>query len=238
MASNNDSIKKTLFVVIALSLVCSIIVSVAAVGLRDKQKTNVLLDKQTKILQVSGIDMSTGGIQELYAQAIEPKLVDFETGNFVDKTPEGLTAAQYDQRSATKDPSQPTKLAPQHLSSVLYTNCLKRDFLVILKKCCCVKKTLHKKRVDIKIGLDIASMALKKEFLAFYKKFKPTVILVTHDLSEAVHLSNRMIFLSANPTKKILDFENNNNQESNLKKIDEIKNHILETFPKILEGIV
>lgn len=38
MASNNDSIKKTLFVVIALSLVCSIIVSAAAVGLRDKQK--------------------------------------------------------------------------------------------------------------------------------------------------------------------------------------------------------
>ncbi len=89
------------------------------------------------------------------------------------------------------------------------------------------------------ISLDFpTSMALKKEFLAFYKKFKPTVILVTHDLSEAVHLSNRMIFLSANPTKKILDFENNNNQESNLKKIDEIKNHILETFPKILEGIV
>ncbi|MCV5688547.1 Na(+)-translocating NADH-quinone reductase subunit C, partial [Escherichia coli] len=46
MASNNDSIKKTLGVVIGLSLVCSIIVSTAAVGLRDKQKANAVLDKQ------------------------------------------------------------------------------------------------------------------------------------------------------------------------------------------------
>ncbi|MGL6170290.1 MAG: Na(+)-translocating NADH-quinone reductase subunit C, partial [Vibrio sp.] len=56
MASNNDSIKKTLFVVIALSLVCSIIVSTAAVGLRDQQKENAVLDKQSKILQVAGIE--------------------------------------------------------------------------------------------------------------------------------------------------------------------------------------
>ncbi len=35
---NNDSIKKDAGVVIGLSLVCSIIVSTAAVGLRDKQK--------------------------------------------------------------------------------------------------------------------------------------------------------------------------------------------------------
>jgi Na+-transporting NADH:ubiquinone oxidoreductase subunit C len=113
MANNNDSIKKTLFVVIALSLVCSIIVSVAAVGLRDKQKTNILLDKQTKILQVSGVDMSSGGIQDLYAQAIEPRLVNFDTGEFVEKTPQGLTAQQYDQRAATKDQSQSIKLAAE-----------------------------------------------------------------------------------------------------------------------------
>ena len=50
MASNNDSIKKTLFVVIALSLVCSIIVSTAAVVLKPKQQANAVLDQQTKIL--------------------------------------------------------------------------------------------------------------------------------------------------------------------------------------------
>ena len=89
------------------------------------------------------------------------------------------------------------------------------------------------------ISLDFpTSMALKKEFLIFCKKFNPTVILVTHDLAEAVHLSNRIVFLSSNPTKKILDYENSNNQESNLKNIDEIKNQILDTFPNILEGVL
>ena len=60
MASNNDSIKKTLGVVIGLSLVCSIIVSTAAVGLREpKQKANAVLDKQSKIVEVAGIEAST-----------------------------------------------------------------------------------------------------------------------------------------------------------------------------------
>jgi len=110
MASNNDSIKKTLFVVIALSLVCSIIVSTAAVGLRAKQQANAALDRQSKIMEVSGIDLSQGTIPELYKQYIEPKLVDFATGKLVDKTANGVPASQYDQRVAAKDPKQSTKL--------------------------------------------------------------------------------------------------------------------------------
>lgn len=87
------------------------------------------------------------------------------------------------------------------------------------------------------ISLDYpTSMELKKDFLAFCKKFNPTVILVTHDLSEAVHLSDRIIFLSNNPSTKILDYENDNLQESNIKIIDEKKNQILDLYPKILEG--
>ncbi|MDW6001658.1 Na(+)-translocating NADH-quinone reductase subunit C [Vibrio mangrovi] len=113
MASNNDSIKKTLFVVIALSLVCSIIVSTAAVGLRSKQQANAVLDKQSKILEVSGVDMSSGSVTELYAQYIEPKLVNFETGEFVEKTPEDLTAVQYDQRAAAKNKSESVKLTAE-----------------------------------------------------------------------------------------------------------------------------
>lgn len=107
MASNNDSIKKTLFVVIALSLVCSIIVSTAAVGLRDKQKVNAVLDKQSKIVEVAGINES-GSVPELFAKYIEPRLIDFKTGNFVD----GDTTA-YDQRKASKDPAQSIKLTAE-----------------------------------------------------------------------------------------------------------------------------
>ncbi|AEH32472.1 NADH:ubiquinone reductase (Na(+)-transporting) subunit C [Vibrio anguillarum] len=107
MASNNDSIKKTLFVVIALSLVCSIIVSTAAVGLRDKQKVNAVLDKQSKIVEVAGINES-GSVPELFAKYIEPRLIDFKTGNFVDGD-----ATAYDQRKASKDPAQSIKLTAE-----------------------------------------------------------------------------------------------------------------------------
>ncbi|MCG9638690.1 Na(+)-translocating NADH-quinone reductase subunit C [Vibrio sp. Isolate34] len=107
MASNNDSIKKTLFVVIALSLVCSIIVSTAAVVLKPKQQANAVLDQQTKILEVAGIDLE-GDIPALYAENIEPRLVDFATGDFVDGD-----AAAYDQRKAAKDPAQSIKLSAE-----------------------------------------------------------------------------------------------------------------------------
>ncbi|PMH41144.1 Na(+)-translocating NADH-quinone reductase subunit C [Vibrio sp. 10N.286.49.B3] len=107
MASNNDSIKKTLFVVIALSLVCSIIVSTAAVGLRDKQKANAVLDKQSKIVEVAGIE-AEGKIPEIFAQYIEPRLVDFSTGEFVDGD-----AATYDQRQAAKDPKTSIRLTSE-----------------------------------------------------------------------------------------------------------------------------
>jgi len=107
MASNNDSIKKTLFVVIALSLVCSIIVSTAAVVLKPKQQANAILDQQTKILEVAGIDLA-GDIPALYAENIVPRLVDFATGEFIDQD-----ATKYDQRKAAKDPEQSIKLSSE-----------------------------------------------------------------------------------------------------------------------------
>ncbi|NAW56959.1 MULTISPECIES: Na(+)-translocating NADH-quinone reductase subunit C [unclassified Vibrio] len=111
MASNNDSIKKTLFVVIALSLVCSIIVSTAAVGLRSQQKANAVLDKQSKIVDVAGIQADGKSVPELFAEYIEPRLVDFKTGEFVEKAEDGSTAENYDQRSASKNPATSVKLA-------------------------------------------------------------------------------------------------------------------------------
>ncbi len=110
MASNNDSIKKTLGVVIGLSLVCSIIVSTAAVGLRDKQKANAVLDKQSKIVEVAGIEANGKKVPELYAQYIEPRLVDFATGEFVAQAADGSNVANYDQRKAAKDNATSIKL--------------------------------------------------------------------------------------------------------------------------------
>ncbi|CAM3993241.1 Na(+)-translocating NADH-quinone reductase subunit C [Vibrio neonatus] len=106
MANKNDSIKKTLGVVIGLSLICSIVVSTAAVGLRDKQQANAVLDKQTKIVEVAKIS-EQGSVQELFGNYIEPRLVDLKTGDFVEGD-----AAAYDQRAAAKDPAQSIRLDP------------------------------------------------------------------------------------------------------------------------------
>lgn len=108
MASNNDTIKKTLFVVISLSLVCSIIVSLAAVGLKPLQVRNAVLDVQKNILEVAGLMQEDTDILAVYDKNIEPRLVDLKTGEFL---ADQSDVAKYDQRKASKDPAQSTKVA-------------------------------------------------------------------------------------------------------------------------------
>lgn len=89
------------------------------------------------------------------------------------------------------------------------------------------------------ISLDYpTATALKKDFLELCKRFNTTIILVTHDLSEAIYLSNRIIFFSKNSATIIFEYKNSNNQEFNLKKIDELKNELLQTYPHLLEGFL
>ena len=65
---NNDSIQKTLIVAIGLCLVCSLVVSTAAVYLKPKQNENKIVDKQGNILSVVGLLKDGGDIKELYKQ--------------------------------------------------------------------------------------------------------------------------------------------------------------------------
>ena len=103
----NDTIKKTLLVTVVLSLICSVLVSAAAVILKPVQEKNVKLDVQRNILAISGLTqdasaLSVEEVSELYKQ-IQPRLVDLKTGKFVDQA-NGLNVDSYDQRSAAKDP--------------------------------------------------------------------------------------------------------------------------------------
>ncbi len=80
---DRDSISNTLVVAIGLSLVCSVIVSSAAIVLKPVQERNEERFRQQIILDVAGLMEPDGDIQALFA-AIEPRMVDLETGEYTD----------------------------------------------------------------------------------------------------------------------------------------------------------
>lgn len=97
----NDDPKKTLFVAVMLCLVCSVLVSTAAVSLKSLQTTNKQNDIKQNILAVTGQLDKAGTVEELFAQ-FEVKLVDLETGDFADTD---IDPVSYDQRKASADPA-------------------------------------------------------------------------------------------------------------------------------------
>lgn len=101
LALPNDSVKKTLSVAFALCLVCSILVSGAAVVLKPMQEANKALDKKRNILQIAGLTEEGKSIDELFKQ-IETRVIDMSTGEYVTD----IDPVAYDQRKAANDPRQ------------------------------------------------------------------------------------------------------------------------------------
>lgn len=104
LALPNDSVKKTLTVAFALCLVCSVLVSAAAVVLKPLQEANKAFDKKRNILQIAGLMEEGKTVDELYKQ-IEARVIDTATGEYVDGT-DDMDAETYDQRKASNDPKQ------------------------------------------------------------------------------------------------------------------------------------
>jgi Na+-transporting NADH:ubiquinone oxidoreductase subunit C len=80
---DRDSISNTLLVAIGLSLVCSVIVSSAAIVLKPVQQRNEELYRQQIILDVAGI-MEPGADVNTLFESIETRTVDLETGAYTD----------------------------------------------------------------------------------------------------------------------------------------------------------
>ena len=87
---DRDSISNTLLVAIGLSLVCSVIVSSAAIVLKPVQERNEEKFRQQIILDVAGLMEPGADIGQLF-EAIEPRTVDLETGNYTDEGDPELT---------------------------------------------------------------------------------------------------------------------------------------------------
>ena len=95
--SNKESFARTLIVAVALCLVCSVIVSSAAVFLKEKQVINASLDKKKNVLVAANLLKADTDVEAAFAN-IEQKFVDLNTGKFVELE----NADAFDQRKAAK----------------------------------------------------------------------------------------------------------------------------------------
>lgn len=102
----NDSREKTIAVAVVLCLVCSILVSLAAVALKPRQEANKLADKKQNILRIAGMMEEGKSVDELFKK-IEARVVDLSSGQFADD----IDPATYDQRKASKTPGMSKVLA-------------------------------------------------------------------------------------------------------------------------------
>ncbi|MDO9046128.1 MAG: Na(+)-translocating NADH-quinone reductase subunit C [Methylobacter sp.] len=101
LALGNDSLEKTIAIAVALCLVCAVLVSFSAVALKSLQVHNKELDMKKNILDVAGLLQEGSDIDSEFAEKIEAKIVNLETGDYV----EDMNPAEYDQRKAAKDPA-------------------------------------------------------------------------------------------------------------------------------------
>ncbi|KFZ31442.1 Na(+)-translocating NADH-quinone reductase subunit C [Pseudidiomarina salinarum] len=110
MASNNDSLKKTLIVIISLCLVCAVIVSGAAVGLKPLQKQNAALDMQRNVLDSAGLLEPGTDVVALFEERVETKLINLKTLEVV----EGRDVVAFDPIAAARDPELSTNLSKEN----------------------------------------------------------------------------------------------------------------------------
>ena len=105
---SRDSAANVLIVAISLCLVCSVLVSTAAVMLRPIQERNKLVDRKMNILNAAGLYDETKEIDELFQQ-IETKIVDLSTGKFISH----IDSQDYDLARVLKDPGQSAAVEPE-----------------------------------------------------------------------------------------------------------------------------
>ena len=76
----NDSITKTLIVAVGLSLVCSVVVSVAAVGLKPRQEANAEASRRAEILRAAGLMREGVNVDQVFGERVDARVLDLETG--------------------------------------------------------------------------------------------------------------------------------------------------------------
>lgn len=112
------SVKYILLFAVAVCGVCSIFVAGSAVLLKDRQETNKVLDRQSKVLTVAGLmeegqSLPADEINKRFEANIVPVVVELETGTVV----EDIDPATFDQKKAAADP-ETSRPAPDNQAKV------------------------------------------------------------------------------------------------------------------------
>lgn len=95
----NDDPRKTVAVALALCLVCSLVVSGAAVSLRPLQERNASLALKREVLKVAGLYQKGQDVEQAFSR-LDTRLVDLKSGDYVTD----LDPATYDPNKAAGDP--------------------------------------------------------------------------------------------------------------------------------------
>jgi len=103
----NESVKKTLGVALGVCLVCSILVSSAAVALRSIQSENRERERLKNILEAGGFLEEGVDIRPTYERTIRPALIRLATGEILqsDAYPPGVNPNQFDVKEVGRDPN-------------------------------------------------------------------------------------------------------------------------------------
>ena len=97
---NKDSIKNILMIGIGLCLVCAAVISIIAVGLKELQKNNAILDQQKKIVAAADLQGFYGSTEAAF-DSIEEIIIDIEEGLITNDSTE-----KYDLSKELRDPSR------------------------------------------------------------------------------------------------------------------------------------
>lgn len=97
-----ESFLQSLLVATCLCIVCSVLVSTAAVTLRPYQEANKKRQMQMDVLKVAGLYEEGVEISEQFEAKVITEMVDLETGNYVD--PDSLDPKARDAKAAARDP--------------------------------------------------------------------------------------------------------------------------------------
>lgn len=105
-----DSIQNTFIVATGVCVFWSVLVSAAAVGLRERQKANKIAERRRNILVAADLYDETVPLDQAFKESVKAKIVNLETGEFADESE--LDPEQYDQRAAAKDPKLGVDIDP------------------------------------------------------------------------------------------------------------------------------